>query len=79
MGWGYVQNTIFFFRAEMISRKHHFWYFYAIIIAVSQILLKLILIPLQNELVGIGIWAKHKFYPERKPFQEISIFGRIWL
>ncbi len=53
-GWGYTQNTKFLFRAEMIPRKHHFWSFLAITIAVFQIQMILILIPLQNDHDGWG-------------------------
>ncbi len=42
----------------MIPRKHHFWSFLAITIAVFQIMI-LILIPLQNEHDGMGKSAKH--------------------
>ncbi len=41
----------------MIPRKHHFWSFLAIRIAVCQIQMILTLIPLQNEHDGIGICA----------------------
>ena len=59
MGSGYVPNTKILFRAEMIPRKHHFWSFLAITIAVRQIQMILTLLPLQNEHVGMGICAKH--------------------
>ncbi len=60
MAWGYAQNTKFLFRAEMIPRKHHFWSFLAITIAVCQIQMILTLIHLKNQHVGMGICAKHK-------------------
>ncbi len=44
----------------MIPRKHHFWSFLAITIAVRQIQMILILIPLQNEHDGMGICAKQQ-------------------
>ncbi len=59
MRWGYVPHTKFFFREEMIPRKHHFWSFLEITIAVRQIEMILTLIPLQNEHVGMGICEKH--------------------
>ncbi len=59
MGWGYAQNTKILFRAEMIPRKHHFWSFLAVRIAMCQIQMILILIPLQNDHDGMGIFAKH--------------------
>ncbi len=59
LGWGCVPNTKFFFKAEMIPRKHHFWSFLAITIAVCQIQMILTLIPLQNQHVGMDICAKH--------------------
>ncbi len=59
MGWGYAQNTTILFRAEMIPRKHHFWSFLAITIAVCQIQMILTLNPLENEHDGMGICAKH--------------------
>ncbi len=62
MGWGYVQNTKCLFRAEMIPRKHHFWSFSAITIAVFKIQMILILMPLQNGHDGMGICAKHKTF-----------------
>ncbi len=62
MGWGYVPNTNFFFRAEMISRKHLFWSFLAITIAVCQMQMILTLIPLQDEHDGMEISAKHKMF-----------------
>ncbi len=37
MGWGYAQNTKILFSAAMSPRKHHFWSFLAITIAVYQI------------------------------------------
>ncbi len=49
MGCGYVPNTKNLFRAEMIPRKHHFWSFLAITIAVCQIQMILTLISHQNE------------------------------
>ncbi len=57
MGWGYVQYTQILFRAEMIPLKHHFWSFLAITIAVFQIQMILILIPLQYVNDGMGICA----------------------
>ncbi len=62
MGWIYAQNTKFLFRAEMIPSKHHFWSFLAMTIAVFQIQMILILIPLQNDHDGMGICAKHKIF-----------------
>ncbi len=59
LGWGYAQNIQILFRAEMIPRKHHFWSFLAITIAVRQIQIILTLIPFQNEHVRMGICAKH--------------------
>ena len=59
MGWVYAQNTKILFRAEMILRKHHFWSFLAITIAVCQIQMILTLIPLQNQHFGMGICANH--------------------
>ncbi len=59
MGWGYAQNTQILFKADVIPRKQHFWSFLAITIAVCQIELILILIPLQNQHVGIEICTKH--------------------
>ncbi len=56
MGWGYAQNTNILFKAEGIPRKHHFWSFLAMTIAVKMIL---ILIRLQNAHDGMGICAKH--------------------
>ncbi len=53
-GWGYAQNTKVLFRAEMIPRKHHFWSFLVITIAVFQIQMILILILLQNDHNGCG-------------------------
>ncbi len=44
----------------MIPRKHPFWSFLAISIAVRQIQMTLTLIPLQNEHDGMGICVKHK-------------------
>ncbi len=60
MGWGYAQNTNILFIADVIPRKKHFWSFLAITIAVCQIELILIFIPLQNQHVGMEICAKHK-------------------
>ncbi len=59
MGWGYAQNTQILFGAEMIPRKHHYWSFLTITIAVCLIKMILILKPLQNEHDGMGICAKH--------------------
>ena len=59
LGLGYAQNTQILFRAELIPRKHHFWSFLAITIAVCQIQMILTLIPPQNDHDGIGICAKH--------------------
>ncbi len=64
-GWGYVPNTKFFFRAEMIPRKHHLLSFLAATIAVRQIQMILTLIPLQNDHVGMGICPKHKNFIQR--------------
>ncbi len=50
------------FSAEMTPRKHHFWSFLAITIAVYQIQMILTLNPLQNLHVGMGICAKHTNY-----------------
>ncbi len=55
LGWGYEQITKILFRAERIPRKHHFWSFLAITIAVYQIQMILTLIPLQNEHDGMEI------------------------
>ncbi len=77
MGWGYVKNTQILFRAEIIPRKHNFWSFLAITIAVCQIQIILKLIPLQNEHDGMGICAKHKNFIKR--FLENTLFGRFWL
>ncbi len=60
MGWRYVQNTNLLFRAVMSPRKHHFWSFLAITIAVYQIQMILTLMPLQNQHVGMRICAKNK-------------------
>ncbi len=49
LGWRYAQNTKILFRAERIPRKHHFWSFLAITIAVCQIQMIILLIPHQNE------------------------------
>ncbi len=57
-GWDKCQ-TQFFFRAEMIPRKHHFWSFLAITIAVCQMQMILTIIPSQNDHDGMGICAKH--------------------
>ncbi len=66
-GWGYAQNILFVFWAEMTPRKHHFWSFLAITMEVCQIQMILTLIPLQNQHVGMGyaqniqilFWAEH--------------------
>ena len=58
-GWGYAQNTQILFRAEIIPKKHHFWSFLAIRIALCQIQVILKLTPLQKERDGIGICANH--------------------
>ncbi len=59
MGCGYVQNTQILFRAKIIPRKHHLWFFLAITIAARQGRVLLILIPLHNEHNGMGICAKN--------------------
>ncbi len=59
LGWGYVPNINILFRVAMIYRKHHFWSFLAITIAVCQIQMIITLTRLQNEHDGIGICAKH--------------------
>ncbi len=66
MGWRYAQNTIFLFRAEVFPRKHKFWSFLAITIAVCQIQMILILIPLQYEDDGMGICAKHSNFIQNR-------------
>ncbi len=67
MGWRYAQNTKIVFRAEMIPRKHHFWSFLAITIAVCQIQMILTLRPFQNEHDRIGDMRKtQNLYSERK-------------
>ncbi len=63
----------------MIPRKHHFWSFLAITIAVCQIQMILTLIPLQNEHEGMGICAKHNNFfqsgndSKKTPF--LVVFG----
>ncbi len=59
LGWRIVQNTQILCRAEMIPRKHNFWSFLAIAIAVCQIQMILTVKSLQNEHDGMGICAKH--------------------
>ncbi len=59
MASGFVQNTQTIFRAEIVSRKHHFCSFLAITIAVCQIQMILILIPLQNKHYGMEIRGQH--------------------
>ncbi len=59
LGWGFAQNTQILFRAEDIVQKPAFLSFLAITIAVRQTELLYILIPLQNEHVGMGICVKH--------------------
>ncbi len=59
LGWGYAQNTHILFRAKDIAQKPAFLSFLAITIAVCQIQMILILIPLENQHVGMGICAKH--------------------
>ncbi len=59
LGWGCAQNTQILLRAKDIAQKPSFLSFLAKTIAVSQIQMILILIPLQNEHVGMGICAKH--------------------
>ncbi len=59
MGWRYVLNTQILFRTEIIPLKDHFWSYLAITIAVFQIQMILILIPLQYEDDAMGIFAKH--------------------
>ncbi len=75
MRWGYAQNTKFLFRAEMIPRKHHFWSFLAITIAVCQIQMILILIPFQNDHDGLVICAKQKFLFRA---QMIPVIHNFW-
>ncbi len=60
MGSGYAQKTKIVFRAEMIPRKHQFWWFLAITIPVCQIQMILTLIPFEKEHDGMGICAKSK-------------------
>ncbi len=72
MGWEYAQNTQILFRAKTIPSNHHFWSFLALTIAVCQIQMILMLIPLQSELFGLNM---RKFYSDRKPFIENTIFG----
>ena len=79
LGWGYAQNTQIFFAAKDIVKKPTFLSFLAITIAVRQTEVLLILIPLQNEHVGMGIFAKHKFYSERKILLKNLHFCRFWL
>ncbi len=52
LGWGYAQNTKLLFRAERIPRKHHFWSFLSIKIAVYQMQM---ILTLENLHVGMGI------------------------
>ncbi len=59
LGCGYAQNTQILFRAEDIAQKPAFLLFLAITIAERQTEVLLILIPLQNEHVGMNICAKH--------------------
>ncbi len=69
LGWRYAQNTKILFTAERIPRKHHFWSFLAVTIAVYQIQRILTLIPLQNHLLGWGYAQNTKilFRAERIP------------
>ena len=61
-GWGYAQNTNLLLRAEIIPRKHLYWSFLAITIAMWQIQMILTLIPLlQTQNVGMVICAKHTY------------------
>ncbi len=82
MGWRYVQNTKILVSAVMSPRKHHFWSFLAITIAVYQI---------QNfndfnthtsskSTCWDGDMRKtQKFYSERIGFIENTTFGGFWL
>ncbi len=66
LGWRYAQNTPILFRAkDNIAQKPSFLSFLAITIAVRQTAVILILIPLQNEHVGMGICAKHTNFIQR--------------
>ncbi len=62
---GYAQNTKFLFRAEIIPRKHRFWSYLAITIAVCQIQMILTLLPFQNEYDWMEICANQKFFIQR--------------
>ncbi len=55
LGWGFAQNRQILFRAEDIVQKPAFLSFLSITIAVCQIQMILILIPLENQHVGMGI------------------------
>ncbi len=61
LGWGYAQNTQILLRAKDIVQKPAFLSFLSITIAIAvcQIQTILILIPLENQHVGMGICAKH--------------------
>ena len=59
LGWRYEQNRQIKFRAENIPQKRQFMSFLAITIPVRQIQMILLIIPFQNEHVGMWISSKH--------------------
>ncbi len=75
LGWGYAQNTQILFRAKDIAQKPAFLSFLAITIAVRQSQLLLILVPLQNQHVGMVICAKDtNFIQSERYCSKIFIF-----
>ncbi len=69
----------FYFELNIYLKNLHYLSFLAITIAVCQIEMILTLIPLQNQYVGMGIWAKHSNFiqsgidSQKTPF--LVVFG----
>ncbi len=57
-----------YFELKILLKNHHYFSFLAITIAVCQIQIILILIPLENQHVGMGICAKHTNFVQSKRY-----------